>query len=127
MPNISVALVGGGATGVELAAELRTMERELRLFGLHSSESDDDIRITLLEAGPHILPALPENVSRTTMDLLAKLSIDVSVGDPATKVQANQVEPKSGRVASEVTIWAAGIRAPDFLSTLDGLSVNRTN
>jgi NADH:ubiquinone reductase (H+-translocating) len=128
MRNISLAIIGGGATGVELAAELRTMEKEFRRFGLHSSAKDDEIRITLLEAGPRILPALPDDVSSATAALLARLSIDVSVGDPVTRVEPDQVHTSSGRVIdSDVTIWAAGIRAPDVLSTLDGLSVNRMN
>ncbi|SAK90110.1 NADH dehydrogenase [Caballeronia hypogeia] len=124
----NVAIIGGGATGVELAAELRRMEIELRRFGLHSSARDSDIRVTLIEAGPRVLPALPPEVSATTEALLARLNIEVSVGDPVTDVSPHALTTRSGRaIPVDLTIWAAGIKAPDCLAALDGLPVNRIN
>ncbi|MDR5832356.1 NAD(P)/FAD-dependent oxidoreductase [Caballeronia sp. LP006] len=125
---VDIAIIGGGATGVELAAELRRMEDTFRQFGLLSGEKQHQMRITLLEAGGRILPALSDKVSNATQSLLERMSVVVSVADPVDNVAANFVKTKSGRsIAADVTIWAAGIKAPDVLSSLDGITVNRIN
>ncbi|GAB3627577.1 FAD-dependent pyridine nucleotide-disulfide oxidoreductase [Pandoraea terrae] len=125
---VNVAIIGGGATGVELSAELRRMEKAFRKFGLHAANQESDINITLLEAGPRLLPALSPRVATITTDLLRKLGIQVSVGDPVTKVDRDSVTTKSGScVPADITIWAAGIKAPDLLANLDGIEVNRIN
>jgi NADH dehydrogenase len=58
-PRIQVAIVGGGATGVELSAELRNTAQVLSAYGLHKLDPRHDVGIVLIEAGPRILPALP--------------------------------------------------------------------
>ncbi|TKC87930.1 NAD(P)/FAD-dependent oxidoreductase [Trinickia terrae] len=126
--TVNVAIIGGGATGVELAAELRRMEAGFRQFGLHASGRGSDIRVTLIEAGSRILPALPATVSTTASGLLAKLGIDVSLSDRVIEVGPHEVKTLSGRaIPADITIWAAGIKAPDCLASLDGISVNRIN
>ncbi|BCF95960.1 NADH dehydrogenase [Paraburkholderia sp. PGU19] len=125
---VNVAIIGAGATGVELAAGLRRMEDTFRQFGLLSSENGHEMRISLLEAGARVLPALPEKVSAATHGSLTDLGISISVSDPVNCVTANAVETKSGHlVPADVTIWAAGIKAPDVLASLDGLATNRIN
>ncbi|VVD61525.1 FAD-dependent pyridine nucleotide-disulfide oxidoreductase [Pandoraea cepalis] len=126
--GVHVAIIGGGATGVELSAELRRMETAFRKFGLYARRHGSDINISLIEAGPRILPALSERVATTTTDLLRRLGIHVFVGDPVTNVGASEVTTKSGRrLPADITIWSAGIKAPDVLTGLDGLEVNRLN
>jgi NADH:ubiquinone reductase (H+-translocating) len=126
--TLNIAIIGGGATGVELSAELRRMEKAFRQFGLHSSGHESDINVTLVEAGPRVLPALPARIASTTTELLGKLGIDVSLGDPVIEVERHQITTKGGRnIPADITIWAAGIKAPDVLASLDGLSVNRIN
>lgn len=126
--QVNIAIVGAGATGVELSAELRNTAQVLSSYGLHRLDPHNDIRITLIEAGPRILPALSERVATVTAGLLGKLNVQISAGDPVSEVQANQVITASGRVIpADLTVWAAGIKAPQILAELDGLPVNRQN
>src|SRR6266581_8584740 len=77
--QLQVAIVGAGATGVELAAELHKSTRELVAYGLDRIEPDRDVRIHLIDAAPRILPALPERLSRAAAGLLAKLGVVMHV------------------------------------------------
>ncbi|WP_321969258.1 NAD(P)/FAD-dependent oxidoreductase [Paraburkholderia tropica] len=126
--DVNIAIIGGGATGVELAAELRRMEAGFRKYGLHPNGKSGDIKISLLEAGHRLLPALPERVGQTASSILSELGIEVSVADPVIEVADGRIQTKSGRaITSDITIWAAGIKAPGVLASLDGLAVNRIN
>ncbi|MGZ5092344.1 MAG: NAD(P)/FAD-dependent oxidoreductase [Burkholderiales bacterium] len=126
--QLNVAIIGAGATGVELAAELHKTTRELVAFGFEKIDPERDIQLTIIEAGPRILPALPERVALAAQDLLKSLHVDVLTGEPVTEVHAHSVSTASGLVIpAELTVWAAGIKAPDFLADLDGLESNRVN
>ncbi|HEV7392086.1 MAG TPA: NAD(P)/FAD-dependent oxidoreductase [Burkholderiales bacterium] len=126
--QLNVAIIGAGATGVELAAELHKTTRELVAFGFEKIDPERDIQLTIIEAGPRILPALPERVALAAQDLLKSLHVDVLTGEPVTEVRAGSVRTASGLVTpAELTVWAAGIKAPDFLADLDGLETNRVN
>lgn len=126
--KLDVVIIGAGATGVELAAELHNTTRELVSFGLDRIDPEHDIRITIIEAAPRILPALPERLSEATVKLLQRLRIDVLTGERVTEVTGHGVHTASGReVPAELVVWAAGIKAPDFLKELDGLETNRLN
>jgi NADH:ubiquinone reductase (H+-translocating) len=125
-PRIQVAIVGGGATGVELSAELRNTAQVLSAYGLHKLDPRHDIGIVLIEAGPRILPALQERVSTATAELLEKLGVRLMVGETVAEVAPGVVRTASGKtVRADLTVWAAGIKAPAVLSDLDGLPVNR--
>jgi NADH dehydrogenase len=125
-PRIQVAIVGGGATGVELSAELRNTAQVLHAYGLHKLDPKHDVGIVLIEAGPRILPALPERVSTATAELLDKLGVKVMTGETVAEVSRGSIRTASGKtIAADLTVWAAGIRAPAVLSTLDGLTTNR--
>ena len=125
--QLHVAIIGAGATGVELAAELHHTTRELVAFGLERIDAERDIRITLIEAGPRVLPALPKRLSTSTQALLEKLRVQVLTGAHVTAVEENGVLIADGRkVPAELTVWAAGIKAPDFLKDL-GLETNKLN
>jgi len=125
-PRIQVAIVGGGATGVELSAELRNTAQVLSAYGLHNLDPRHDVGIVLIESGPRILPALTERVSSATAELLAKLGVRLMLGERVTEVAPGVVRTASGkRVRADLTVWAAGITAPAVLSQLDGLDVNR--
>jgi NADH dehydrogenase len=126
--QLHVAIIGAGATGVELAAELHHTTRELVAFGLERIDADRDIRITLIEAGPRVLPALPERLSNSTLELLEKLRVQVLTGARVTAVESDGVQIADGRkIPAELTVWAAGIKAPDFLKDLASLETNRLN
>jgi len=123
---VSVAIIGAGATGVELSAELRNTAQVLSAYGLHDLDPRHDIRIHLIEAGPRVLPALPVRVSSGIVELLGKLDVDVLTSERVVEVTANSVRTADGKVIpSDLTVWAAGITAPPVLATLDGLAVNR--
>jgi NADH dehydrogenase len=126
--QLRVAIIGAGATGVELAAELHKTTRELVAYGFEKIDPERDIHLTIVEAGPRILPALPERVALAAQDLLLSLKVEVLTGEPVTEVRANSVITASGReIPMELTVWAAGIKSPDFLADLDGLESNRLN
>ncbi|GAB7526534.1 NAD(P)/FAD-dependent oxidoreductase [Paraburkholderia sp. 2C] len=125
-PRIQVAIVGGGATGVELSAELRNTAHVLSAYGLHKLDPRHDIGIVLIEAGTRILPALQERVSTATTELLTKLGVQVMVGETVAEVAPGSVRTASGKtLRADLTVWAAGIKAPAVLGELDGLPVNR--
>lgn len=126
--QLHIAIIGAGATGVELAAELHNTIREFVSFGLDRINPERDIKITIIEAAPKILPALPERLSVAVLGLLKKLKVEVLTGEKVTEVSAQGVKTANGKeVPAELVVWAAGIKAPDFLRDLDGLETNRIN
>jgi len=126
--QLKVAIIGAGATGVELSAELHKTTRELVAYGLDKIDPERDMRFTIIEAAPRILPALPERLSKATGELLAALKVQVLTGERVTEVVADGVMTASGKkIAAELTVWAAGIKAPDFLKDVGGLETNRLN
>jgi NADH dehydrogenase len=125
---ITIAVVGGGATGVELCAELHNAMHVLASYGLDRVDPDRDVRIVLIEAGPRILPALPERLSIEAHRLLNDLGIEVMTGRRVTGVHADGVMLDGGeRIDADLKAWAAGIKAPDFLKDIAGLETNRLN
>ncbi len=126
--QLHVAIIGAGATGVELAAELHNSTRELVSFGLDNIDPERDLRISIIEAAPRVLPALPERLSEAAKKLLENLQVEVLVNERVTEVTAHGVKTQSGReVPAEITVWAAGIKAPEFLREIAGLETNRIN
>jgi len=124
--RIEIAIIGGGATGVELSAELRATAHVLGSYGLHRLDPMNDIGITLIESGERLLPALPERVSTSTTELLRKLGVQVCTNERVTEVKPDALETASGKTFhADLTVWAAGIKAPAILAQLDGLAVNR--
>lgn len=126
--QLNVAIIGGGATGVELAAELHKTTRELVAYGFERIVPERDIRMTIIEAGPRILAAVPERVALAAHELLRSLRVEVLTNEKVVEVRDNAVVMESGNIRGvELTVWAAGIKAPDFLKDLDGLESNRQN
>ena len=125
--KISVAIVGAGATGVELAAELHHAAHELAAYGLDRIQPKD-MQITLIEAGPRVLPALPERISVPVHKTLEKLGVTVLTNASVSEVTADSLKTANGEVIhASLKVWAAGIRAPAFLKDIDGLETNRIN
>lgn len=126
--QLEVVIVGAGATGVELSAELHNTTRELTAYGLDKINPDRDVRISLIEASDRVLPALPPKLSNLVDFELRKLRVNLYTGERVTEVTSKGVETHSGRfIPSELVVWAAGIKAPDFLRDIDGLETNRIN
>ncbi|WP_322028882.1 NAD(P)/FAD-dependent oxidoreductase [Paraburkholderia sp. J76] len=123
---LRVAIVGGGATGVELAAELS------RLLEVASAYGDASVRerlqLTLLESGPRILGAFPPNISASSQQQLEKIGFSVKTGTRVTEATTGGFVYDGGTVAeADLMVWAAGVKAEDFLSGLGGLKTNRAN
>ena len=84
--QLHVAIIGAGATGTELAAELHRTARQVVAYGLDRIDAEKDIRITLIEAAPRVLPALPERIAVGVLDLLGKIGVDVRTSARVTAV-----------------------------------------
>ncbi|WP_245639862.1 NAD(P)/FAD-dependent oxidoreductase [Paraburkholderia heleia] len=124
--DLSIAIVGGGATGVELAAELVQLTEAAVAYGAKGLASR--IRITLIESGPRLLAAFPEDISAATRARLGTLGIEVMTGTRVTAATADGFElGGGGRVEASLKVWAAGVKAPEFLAGLDGLETTRGN
>jgi NADH dehydrogenase len=125
--QINVAIVGAGATGVELAAELHNAAHELAAYGLGRIKPEN-LRITVIEAGPRVLPALPERIGGPVHKTLEKLGVTVLTNSAVSEVTAEGLHTANGQfIPATLKVWAAGIRAPGFLHELDGLESNRIN
>lgn len=126
--QLEVVIVGAGATGVELSAELHNTTRELAAYGLDKIDPDRDIKISLIEASDRVLPALPPKLSSAVDLELRKLRVHLYTSERVTEVTEQGVRTHSGRfIPSALVVWAAGIKAPDFLNNIDGLETNRIN
>jgi len=123
---LNIGIVGGGATGVELAAELLESFKDLVFYGL-DLDPRNDVRITLLEGADRILSALPPKMSAAAHELLVSRGIDVRTSVNVAEVQKDALIDANGhRYPIDVCVWAAGIKAPPLLKEL-GLEVNRLN
>jgi NADH dehydrogenase len=123
--TLDVAIVGGGATGVELAAELRNMAEQLGNYGV--AFPPEAMRVTVIEAADRILGALPERLSKSVTEALQAIGIRVRVKARVARVDKDAVHLADGSaIPAQVKIWAAGIKAPDFLRELDGLEAARS-
>jgi NADH dehydrogenase len=126
--QLHVAIIGAGATGTELAAELHRTVRAVVAYGMDRIDPARDIHIVLLEAADRILPALPERISTATAELLKSLDVEVRTRARVSEVRADAVVLSSGEIIpSELVVWSAGVKAPEFLSEFDGLEANRIN
>jgi NADH:ubiquinone reductase (H+-translocating) len=126
--QLNVAIVGAGATGVELAAELHRAMRALVAYGLDRIDPERDVRISLIEAGPTVLPALPPRLSDATTAELRRLGVQLHMGERVVEVTEKAVRTQSGlAIPAELKVWSAGVKAPDFLRDLAGLETNRLN
>ncbi|GAB4270790.1 MAG: NAD(P)/FAD-dependent oxidoreductase [Methylomicrobium sp.] len=122
---LSIAIVGAGATGVELSAELHEVTHLLNVYGLDQAGT---VKLTIIEAAPQLLPALPTKLAIATQQQLVKLEIDLKLGRRVVEVSKDGITTHDGEfIAADLKVWAAGIKAPDFLQQIDGLTTNRIN
>jgi NADH dehydrogenase len=126
--QLQVAIIGAGATGVELAAELHNTTRTLVSYGLDRIDPEKDMKLILIEAADRILPALPPRLTDAATKLLSKLNVSVRTSARVAEVLPDGVRLATGEIIpAELVVWAAGVKAPDFLKDLDGLETNRIN
>lgn len=126
--QLTIAIIGAGATGVELAAEMHNATRQLVAYGLDRIDPERDVEIHLIEAAPTVLPALSAKLQEATLAELKRLGIRVHTGERVVEVTDREVRMASGLVVpAEIRVWSAGVKAPDWLAGLDGLETNRAN
>ncbi|MEQ5809664.1 NAD(P)/FAD-dependent oxidoreductase [Alteromonas sp. NFXS44] len=124
---IHVAIVGGGATGTELAAQLHHVANLARAYGMPEM-SAERLKVSILEAGPRILPALPERIAGSAKKALTDLGIDVLEGAMVSEATENGFKTKDGKeIDADLLVWSAGVKAPDFLVEMDIFETNRAN
>lgn len=126
-PELNIAIVGAGATGVELAAELHHATHQFVKYGLDEIHPQS-VTISLIEAADRILPVLPEQASRAAHKQLEELGVKVYTKQKVTQITGDSLHTEAGLdIPASLKVWSAGIKAPDFLKDLGGLEVNRIN
>nr|WP_198043511.1 NAD(P)/FAD-dependent oxidoreductase [Ketobacter sp. MCCC 1A13808] len=126
-PHCNIAIVGAGATGVELAAELCHSAHELVSYGFDQIKPEN-LTITIVEASQRVLPVLSEKASIAILQQLEDLNIRVMTNEMVTEITEEGLHTKSGKfIPASLKVWSAGIKAPEFLKNLAGLESNRIN
>lgn len=122
--QLTIGIVGGGATGVELSAELLDASRLLNAYGV-TAVDHQSISVHLIEAAPRLLPGLSERISGTVQQGLESLGVTVHVNTAIQEAKEYHLVTNDGEVIdTDLNVWAAGIKAPEFLSEL-GLTTNK--
>ena len=126
--QLTIGIVGAGATGVELAAELHDTTRELSAYGMDHIDPDKSLKLLIVEASDRILPGLPPRLSAAAAERLAELGVEVHTNERIVEVRADGMLTADGKlIPASMMVWSAGIKAPDFLKDIDGLETNRLN
>lgn len=126
--RFTLTIIGGGATGVELAAELHMTTKILSGYGLVNFHPEKDLKIVLVDAAPRLLQMLPERLSAAVEKELRSIAIEVHTNEKVVEVSKDGVLMASGKfIPSGIVVWAAGIKAADFLKDIAGLESNRIN
>ncbi|HYD80167.1 MAG TPA: NAD(P)/FAD-dependent oxidoreductase [Paucimonas sp.] len=128
MGRFTVTIIGGGATGVELSAELHMTTKLLSSYGLANFHPEKDLKIVIVDAAPRLLQMLPERLSNAVARELRTIDIEIHTNEKVVEVSKEGVRMASGKfIPSGIVVWAAGIKAPDFLREIGGLETNRIN
>jgi NADH:ubiquinone reductase (H+-translocating) len=108
--QLNFVVVGGGPTGVELAGTLAEIARRA-LANEFRTIDPQKTRIVLLEGGPRVLPAYPEDLSRSAEEQLRRLGVEVHTSALVTRVAPGAVQMDETRMPAAVVLWAAGVAA----------------
>ncbi len=124
--SMRIAIVGGGATGVELAAQLVQLTESAAAYGAPDLRSR--VKLTLIESGPTLLSAFPKNISSAVEAQLRALGIEVRTGTKVAAAESDGYRLVDGSlVEATLMVWAAGVKGANFLSCLDGLDATRNH
>ena len=124
--DVKIAIVGGGATGIELSADLYNAAAHLNDYGFGKLKRTN-INVTLIEAGPRLIPALTEKVSAAALSELTKTGVDVRLNTMVTEALEDGLITKDGeKIEADLMVWAAGVKAPEFTKEF-GFETNRLN
>ncbi|MDO6712560.1 NAD(P)/FAD-dependent oxidoreductase [Aliiglaciecola sp. 2_MG-2023] len=123
--KLSIAIVGGGATGTELAAELHHVANLAKNYGMPEM-SASRLKISIIEAGESILPALPERIATSARIALTKLGVDVLENTRISSARKGAFITSDDKpIEADLLVWAAGVKAPDFIQQLGVFETNR--
>jgi NADH dehydrogenase len=114
---LTFVIVGGGATGVEMAGAIAEIARQTLANDFRRIDPRNS-RIILLEAGPRVMPTLPEDLSRYAERALTRMGVDVRTSTRVIGCDARGVDVDHGRIDASTTIWAAGVVASPAASWL---------
>ncbi|OCH30671.1 NADH dehydrogenase [Aliivibrio fischeri] len=118
----TINIVGAGATGVELAAELARVSKKLKRYNASS------LSINLIEAAHRVLPNSPQKMSDKVLKELEKNGVNVLLETRISEVTANGMRTDVDKfLGADIQFWAAGVKAPDWLNGIGDLSYNRMN
>ena len=117
--HLNFVIVGGGATGIEMAGALMEL---IDIFKKEFHTIDfSEVHVTLLEAMGSVLPMVPPDLQQHTIDVLRKKGVDVRLNTAVTEYDGNDLTLNNGEVIpTKTVIWAAGVRAQDFIKDCGG-------
>ena len=114
---LTIVVIGGGPTGVELSAAISEIARHVMVSDFRAIDPRD-ARVVLIEAGPRILPTFHESISAKAKAALERRHVEVLTSSPVTSVGATNVEAGSVRIETATIIWAAGVAATALMKSL---------
>ncbi len=122
--QVKVIIIGAGATGAEMAAEMMHAADQLKGYGFNMDPAM--LSITLIDAAERILPQVPrEAIANSVARQLENMGIQVRMGQRVVRAEADGIVLAGGeKLPSDLTLWAAGIQAPEFLADIGGLETN---
>lgn len=128
LSELNIVIVGGGATGVELAAELKYMMDQVEAFGFDTINPKRDLKITLIEGASRILSNLPERISTLVTKELKKRGVEVLTNELVREIDENTIYTSSGKeIKGTMLVWAAGVKVDETIKKLDEFALNRLN
>lgn len=121
-PAMHIAVIGAGASGVELAGELASYTRKLARKHFVDTSL---ITIDLIEAMSRVLPQLPEKVSKKTLTRLRQLGVNVLLNRSVVREEADQLFLKDMQMTAKTIVWTAGMKANRLASMVPGMTVDK--
>ena len=116
-----------GFSKKNIDSQVSAPEKQLHSYG-YKGLTNEALNVTLVEAGERILPALPPRISGAAHNELTKLGVRVLTQTMVTSADAGGLHTKDGEyIEADLMVWAAGIKAPDFMKEIGGLETNRIN
>ena len=115
---LTFVIIGGGATGVELAGAIIELARTTLRQDFRTIDPTAT-RVLLIEAGPRVLPAFRDSLSDYAKRALERLGVEVLLNKPVTDVKAGEVHLKDSVIKAETILWAAGVLASPAAKWLD--------
>jgi NADH:ubiquinone reductase (H+-translocating) len=123
--SLRVGVVGAGATGVELSAELSRLLEVVSRYGDPSVRSR--LNLTLLESGPRVLASFPPQISASSQQQLERIGFRVMTSTQVISADTRGFYHNGSLVEADLMVWAAGVKVADFMNNLAGLETSRSN